>query len=68
VDWELLKKQKVPLLSQPKQREIGNLHRKAYTLAQESAEVAKRATTELASLDLYGDVAKDKLARAKPPR
>ncbi|MDP2735696.1 MAG: hypothetical protein Q8P12_05830, partial [bacterium] len=68
VVWDLLKNQKVPLLPPPKQREIGEMNRKAYRLAHESTIVMERATAELDALDLYGEAAKDKLVRAKPPR
>ncbi len=68
VDWNLLRRQKVPLLATSKQWEIGELHRKAYELAYQSSVAAAQATTQLSALDLYGEIAKDKLARAKPPK
>jgi hypothetical protein len=68
VDWELLKKQRIPLLPWAKQEAIGKLHRQAYALTQKSLKIACEATSALDPLDLYGEVAKDKLARSKPPR
>jgi len=68
VGWDLLKDQRVPLLPMRSQQAIGDLNRKDHALYQEMIAVRERAIAELASLDLYGDMARDKLARAKPPR
>ncbi len=68
VTWDLLKRQKVPLLAKPQRNEIAALNRREYKLFDEMMAVRETATTRLGPLDLYGEVAKDKLARAKPPR
>lgn len=68
VGWDLLQRQKIPLLSEGKQREIGDLNRREIRLYDEMMTVRESAIDGLAPLDLYGDLAKDKLARAKPPR
>jgi hypothetical protein len=44
------------------------LNRKEYRLFEEMMETREDSIEELAPLDLYGEVAKDKLARAKSPR
>jgi len=68
VTWDLLKKQKVPLIAKLKRNEIAELNRKEYRLFDEMMAVRETATAKLGPLDLYGEVAKDKLARAKPPK
>lgn len=68
VEWELLKQQSVPLLPPANQRAIGDLYRKAARLAQESAEAMEQAAGGIATLDLEGDMARDQMARAKPPK
>jgi len=68
VTWDLLKRQRVPLLNESKQREIGDLYRSALDLGIRSRRTLISAAAELAALDLDGDMAKDQLARAKPPR
>jgi type I restriction enzyme M protein len=68
VTWDLLKDQKVPLLPKAKRDQVAALNRKEYRLFEEMMATRESATDELAPLDLYGEIAKDKLARAKPPR
>jgi type I restriction enzyme M protein len=68
VTWDLLKDQKVPLMPKAKRDQIAALNRKEYRLFEEMMATRESATDELAPLDLYGEIAKDKLARAKPPR
>ena len=68
VNWELLKDQKVPLLPKAKRDQIAALNRKEYKLFEEMMATRETATQQLGPLDLYGELAKDKLARAKPPR
>lgn len=68
VGWDLLKNQRVPLLPVPKQKAIGDLNRKDHALYEEMMAIRTAATAGLNVLDLHGEIAKDKLARAKPPR
>jgi type I restriction enzyme M protein len=68
VEWDLLKDQRIPLLSPDRQRAIGDLGRRSYELRDEIESVRERAVESLDDLDLYGDEAMDKLIRAKPPR
>jgi len=68
VEWELLRKQSVPLLPYPQQCEIGNLHREALQHEAAIARCTDAAAKALAGLDLEGEMALDKLARAKPPK
>ena len=68
VEWHLLGGQSVPVLPIDDQRVIGDLYRKAARLAQESADAMAQGARGLALLDLDGEIAKDQMARAKPPR
>lgn len=68
VEWSVLCKQKVPLLTPAKQRKIGDLFREAHKFEAQIAELRKRATAGLRDLDLDGDAARDRLTRAKPPK
>jgi restriction endonuclease S subunit len=68
VVWDLLKDQKIPLLSVPQQKVIGDYNRKDHSLFEEMIAVRESAIAGLDSLGLYGEMAKDKLARAKPPK
>jgi type I restriction enzyme M protein len=68
VTWDLLKQQRVPLLKESKQKEIGDLYREALELELKSRRTMILATSKLAGLVLDGELAKDQLARAKPPR
>jgi type I restriction enzyme M protein len=68
VGWDLLKDQKVPLLPRPQQKVIGDFNRRDHKLYEDMIAVRESAIGGLDPLKLYGDLAKDKLARAKPPR
>jgi restriction endonuclease S subunit len=68
VTWDLLRSQKVPLLPMPRQIAIGDLNRKDHTLYQDMIAVRDSAIAGLDPLGLHGEIAKEKLARAKPPR
>lgn len=68
VGWELLADQMIPLLPMAKQKEIADLNRKDASLYSEMMSVRECAVKSLDSLGLHSDMAKDKLARAKPPR
>lgn len=68
VTWGLLKNQRVPLMQKGKRNQIAELNRKEFRLFEEMIAARESAIAGLAPLDLYGEVAKDKLARAKPPR
>jgi type I restriction enzyme M protein len=68
VDWSVLQQQKVPLLRIERQREIAEINRREYRLFEEMMALRKSAIQELGDLDLYGEMAMDKLVRAKPPR
>jgi hypothetical protein len=68
VDWELLKDQRIPLLPQEDQKRIGNMYRKVEEYEGKIAEVRISAEVALAPLELEGEIAIDRLARAKPPK
>ncbi len=68
VDWALLQKQRIPILPISEQKTIGEKYRKALTLEQQIKKLQREAQTELAPLELEGEVARDRLARAKPPK
>ena len=68
VDWETLRHQKVPLFLPKRQREIGDLYRAIEKREIEIEDARQAAQGKLATLELDGETAKDRLARAKPPR
>jgi len=68
VDWEVLRKQLVPLLPYDKQREIGDLYRRTLECESEIEKYTEAAIEALSPLDLEGEEARDKLERAKPPK
>lgn len=68
VDWELLRKQRVPLLPYPRQQKIGDLHREAQHLKEQMVALKKSAQEAISGLDLEGEAAQDRLARGKPPK
>lgn len=68
VDWDVLRRQRIPLLSPKRQHEIGNLYREAEVKEREIARDREKARRKLESLELEGATALDRLARAKPPR
>jgi len=68
VDWDLLKEQRIPLLPVDDQKKIGNMYRKVEEYADRIAQVRASADVALAPLELEGEIAIDRLARAKPPK
>ena len=68
VDWGMLQNQQVPLYPYHQQKEIGDLYRDIHTREQETKRLGEAAAASLADLDLEGEVAKNRLARAKPPK
>lgn len=68
VDWETLRAQKIPLLPPKQQREIGDLFRSVEEHERQIASARQAAQAKLAGLELEGDAAVDRMARAKPPR
>ncbi len=68
VNWEVLKGQRIPLLSGRRQREIGEMYRIAEDHERQALAARKRAESKLTPLDLESDAAKDRVQRAKPPR
>ncbi len=68
VDWETLKSQKIPLLPYPEQKQIGDKYRSAQELEAKIRKLRTEAAGVLSPLELEGDVARDRLERAKPPK
>jgi restriction endonuclease S subunit len=68
VDWDLLQHQRIPLLPAAEQKKIGNFYRKAEEYQAKISELRAQAEGELSPLELEGEVARDRLARAKPPK
>lgn len=68
VDWDLLCIQRIPLLSYDEQQKIGMQYREVEQYEAKIAKVKEDVQTYLARLELEGDVAVDRLARAKPPK
>jgi len=68
VEWPLLPTQKIPLLSPARQRKIGDRYRAAQKKEAEIAKIREEALAGLQELDLDGEAARDRLARAKPPK
>ena len=68
IDWDMLKKQRVPLLALNRQREIGAMYRQAETLERQSLQLRESAAGALDVLNLESAAAKDRMVRAKPPR
>jgi hypothetical protein len=58
--------QRIPLLDAKEQKTIGDFYRKAEEAEEKIA--GFRALAALAPLELEGDTAVDRLARAKPPK
>lgn len=67
-DWARLQLQQIPLLPFSKQREVGDHYRRI--LGYEAAIVREvlMATETMSNLGLDGGLARDRLARAKPPK
>jgi type I restriction enzyme M protein len=68
VGWDLLCDQRVPLLDASEQKIIGDYYRKAEEYERKIADLRASAITALAPLELEGETAVDRLARAKPPK
>jgi type I restriction enzyme M protein len=68
VDWELLRKQRVPLLPIDEQRRVGDLLREAHEREAEIERLHESAATALDTLGLEGEAPRERLLRAKPPR
>jgi hypothetical protein len=64
----LLHDQRVPLLDAKEQKAIGDYYRKAEEHEAKIASLRASATAALAPLELEGETAVDRLARAKPPK
>ncbi len=68
VDWDSLQNQRIPLLTPAAQKKIGDDYRRAEDLEAKIAALHASALRELSPLELEGEVAVDRLARAKPPK
>ena len=68
VDWEILRRQRIPLLEGPRQREIGEMYRIAEDHERQGLVLRERAESQLIPLDLESNAARDRIQRAKPPR
>lgn len=68
VDWDRLQNQRVPLLKPDDQKKIGDYYRQAEELQVKIATLRAEALKNLSPLELEGEVAVDRLARAKPPK
>lgn len=68
VNWGTLKGQSVPLLPLPLQKSIGDRYRDMLIMEAQAQRLQAEAVAMLSGLDLDGASARDRLARAKPPR
>ncbi len=68
VEWETFRKQSIPLLPYPQQKTIGNLYRQAREHELEIPRCKSTAREVLAVLGLDNKEARERLARAKPPK
>ncbi len=68
VGWELLRNQRIPILDSKQQKAIGDYYRKAEGHEERIAQLRASALAALAPLELEGETAVDRLARAKPPK
>ena len=68
VGWEMLASQRVPLLPESQQREVGDRFRAALERVQQAAELRDQAENLIADLGLDAEAALERLAAAKPPR
>jgi hypothetical protein len=68
VDWDRLQSQRIPLLTSAAQKEIGDAYRDVENLEAKIAKLQASALENLSPLELEGEVAVDRLARAKPPK
>lgn len=67
VTWDLMRKQRIPLLPPAQQRHVGDLYRSIVQSERAMRVKEVEAQAALAPLLLDGDEARDRLARAKPP-
>jgi len=68
VGWDLLRDQRIPLLGSGEQKTVGDFYREAEEAEEHVAALRASAQAALAPLDLEGETAIDRLARAKPPK
>ena len=68
VGWDLLSNQRVPLLDPKDQKSVGDFYRKAEEHEAKIVALRNFAEAALAPLQLEGETAVDRLARAKPPK
>ena len=68
VDWGTLQNQVIPLLPYPKQKAIGDSFRAALQLEECIVKHRAEAQSALAVLELEDKSARERLARAKPPK
>lgn len=68
VDWGTLKDQVIPLLTYKRQKAIGDSYRAAQKLEECITRHRTEALTALAVLELEDEAARERLARAKPPK
>jgi type I restriction enzyme M protein len=68
VGWDQLRDQRIPLLAPKEQKAIGDYYRKAEEYEGKIATLRTSALAALAPLELEGETAVDRLARAKPPK
>lgn len=68
VDWELIKKQQIPLLPYPKQKRVGGNIRELIAYEQEILVKREQAATEINVLGLDDERACERLVTAKPPQ
>jgi type I restriction enzyme M protein len=68
IEWDQLRGQRVPLLPTKEQKNIGDQYRKAQEYEREIRKLRAAAQGVLSPLELEGEVAKDRLERAKPPK
>ena len=68
VDWDSLRNQRVPLLPPDEQKEIGKKYRTALEYEAKVRKLTSEAQGALSVLELEGELARDRLERAKPPK
>ena len=68
IGWNILENQQIPLYSYSRQNEIGDLYRDIRAREIEMKSLVEQAAASLAELHLEGEVARDRLDRAKPPK
>jgi type I restriction enzyme M protein len=68
VGWDLLSRQKIPMLSAKARMAIGNFYRQAQEHEENIRQLRASAVAALAPLELEGETAVDRLAGAKPPK